>query len=917
MKKLLTLCAAVLASVGMWAADPVVLFSTDFSDASWTGHETICAGSTAEETVNGIFFRSANNSKQYTIADGALTFCDNNSGNAYFMAIPVQNVNGKVTVTIGTVSNGQRVNYLFRETNEISTSSVSMQSTAANINTAQEIVIEYTMKGAGTEALVMLGRQGSGQKTVIKTITITTPGPDCQDAEASFSASEVETYIEDEEEITLSFSSNITAAPTYAVTLDGEAAVEDTEYTLADGKFVAKAAGTFVITATQATNGTYCDVEKSVTIEAKEKAKVTACTINGPATAYVGEAVTFTATAANASDYAWEVDGVDANTNAAEFTFTPAAADEYSIVCKARNQFNAANEWIVSDAKVLTASNVSGEIIKVELTSGTAATVTGILGGTADVNLSSSKKMDKGKYFGFTLAKGAFAEGDTVIITMSAKGSNYPCLFADKNKETLLYLATETSDALEYKIVLPAAANGLTSLYFARDENDEVYKWNPTFTSVSVIRPKAVKSTSEVFKSVSFNDEPLDANFDENHAMTVEGSYVDAPVVVFTKTVTTIYEDNSQATKDVEVNVTAEDVEGAWQAQATINSVTYTINATKAASHTVTYMNGETKLGEELVAHGAQVEENAKYETLQLATFGKWYTDAELTNEADLTAAVNEDKTLYASFTYNHAQSVNIEQLVLDNGTAYDLMSFMGGKGFASNITNSLDTLNDLEKKDNRNYAFLGLKVKAEGKLLDFRLAANSTVKVKFGNVGATPLVSINGGEYATMELAEGVYSYTATAEALISIKTASSATLIFKQIMIDAELAEVVLPAPSAYAITLTSGKNGQLAASWEGKTDKKVNVPVGATVTLTVTPATGYQVTAVTVNSEAIEAVEGVYSFVMPAANVTVSATFDVPSALDNTDAAVKAVKRIVNGQLLIEKNGVLYNAQGAVVK
>ena len=39
--------------------------------------------------------------------------------------------------------------------------------------------------------------------------------------------------------------------------------------------------------------------------------------------------------------------------------------------------------------------------------------------------------------------------------------------------------------------------------------------------------------------------------------------------------------------------------------------------------------------------------------------------------------------------------------------------------------------------------------------------------------------------------------------------------------------------------------------------------------------------------------------------------------PTALDNTEATVKATKRIVNGQLLIEKNGVMYNAQGAVVR
>ena len=38
---------------------------------------------------------------------------------------------------------------------------------------------------------------------------------------------------------------------------------------------------------------------------------------------------------------------------------------------------------------------------------------------------------------------------------------------------------------------------------------------------------------------------------------------------------------------------------------------------------------------------------------------------------------------------------------------------------------------------------------------------------------------------------------------------------------------------------------------------------------------------------------------------------------TAIDNTEAEVKAVKRIVNGVLVIEKNGVKYNAQGAVVK
>lgn len=39
--------------------------------------------------------------------------------------------------------------------------------------------------------------------------------------------------------------------------------------------------------------------------------------------------------------------------------------------------------------------------------------------------------------------------------------------------------------------------------------------------------------------------------------------------------------------------------------------------------------------------------------------------------------------------------------------------------------------------------------------------------------------------------------------------------------------------------------------------------------------------------------------------------------PTAVEDNEVEVKAIKRIVNGQLVIEKNGVLYNAQGAIVK
>ena len=440
---------------------------------------------------------------------------------------------------------------------------------------------------------------------------------------------------------------------------------------------------------------------------------------------------------------------------------------------------------------------------------------------------------------------------------------------------------------------------------------------------------RSVKSVVESLAAVSVDDADISSSnlteLQTNHSITLADAYAAAPVVKFTKHVVTTYDDDQFVESDVVVPVTAELVADAWQAKTTINSVEYTVSLAKAASVTITYMAGELKLGEEVIAKGDKVAENAEYEALQLATFEGWFDDAELTSAADLTAAINADKTLYGKFTYKYAQSINIEQLILDNSTSYDILSTLGARNYATGIVinsnNALDTLNDLEKKDNRNYAYLGLKVKTSGAMLNFRLANASVVRVKFGayKTTAVPQVSINGGAYENMTITDGVYEHTASAEELISIKTASGDAVVFKQIMIDEALADITLPAPGAYAIVLGTVTNGTLAATWEGKTDKKVNVPVGATVTLTVTPASGYKVESVTVNANPIDAVAGVYSFVMPAEAVTVSASFvkDSGTAIGNTEDAVKATKVLRDGQVLILRDGKFFNALGVEVK
>ena len=72
------------------------------------------------------------------------------------------------------------------------------------------------------------------------------------------------------------------------------------------------------------------------------------------------------------------------------------------------------------------------------------------------------------------------------------------------------------------------------------------------------------------------------------------------------------------------------------------------------------------------------------------------------------------------------------------------------------------------------------------------------------------------------------------------------------------------------------------------------------------------------VTVENQTLKLTGEISAFNGNVYNVTISGTLPaVPSALDNVTTTVAPVKAIVNGQLVIVKDGVQYNAQGAVIK
>jgi len=377
-------------------------------------------------------------------------------------------------------------------------------------------------------------------------------------------------------------------------------------------------------------------------------------------------------------------------------------------------------------------------------------------------------------------------------------------------------------------------------LLFATTDDFKFKKFNYTYEE-----GKAIVSTVETLTGVTVNGTAISA--EQFNSLTSapyykggfpEEEFAAAPTFVFTKHIVITYDDSTTKESDVEVEVEGVADADEWVASLTINSIEYHVYAVKLESVTVTYMDGETVLGTEIVEQAGTAAEYAQYETKPLATFEGWYSDAALTQPINLAEHMFfVDETVYAKFEKAYATSLNIEQLVLDNGKKYDINSALLAGGYDYKDINELDSLND--EKTARNEPYLGLKIKKQGGYIACNVQAGHTIRVKFGYVAADVKAYANDQEMmkTPVENALEVLEFTAAEETFVKLETTTGSTVVIKQIMIDEQIAEVTLPDP--------------------------------------------------------------------------------LPTGINNAEEAVKAVKRIVNGQLFIEKNGVIYNAQGAIVK
>ena len=485
-------------------------------------------------------------------------------------------------------------------------------------------------------------------------------------------------------------------------------------------------------------------------------------------------------------------------------------------------------------------------IIRATHTGAKTADVKGTIGGTADKNTASDGKLgSNGHYFGITLAEGTFQMGDIVEIYASAlNGGNTATLFSEKEGTNAIGDADFDLETMKATYTLTA---DVAAIYIVRKTSS----CNPHVRMIQVIRP--------------VDDGQPALNVDKN---------------------------------EIALNVTAEN-------QTVSAVVTFSGKHLTPGSYVLTVPNvAGLSADPTSVTVGEDGKLNAQVTITYTSTVDVAAASANISltiGELSKSVAINYSAVQAKQFI----TSVNIEQLVMANSTKYDIKGAFDAANIAYANLNSLDTLNN-SKGAGRNEGYLGLKLKTAGAYVAGWLRAGSTIRVKFGYVGAAvkAIVGENEMTLTPTDNALEVLEYTATEDVYVKIETTSSSTVVLKQIKVNEAITDVL------YKITYAATENGEVSG-WT------VALP-GEDVELTFAPAEGYIVMNCTVNGVEIHqsAPGAAITFTMPEEAVTVNAVFVLPTDIDNTEEAVKTVKFFENGQLMIMKNGVKYNAQGARV-
>ncbi len=160
-------------------------------------------------------------------------------------------------------------------------------------------------------------------------------------------------------------------------------------------------------------------------------------------------------------------------------------------------------------------------IIKVATTGGTNKTVTGLYAGDGDVNLSSSKKMDNGKYIGFTLDGTTLQAGDRINVhttTAANTGGSHIIFYDNMTDKTELYETGEIGGLGDNIFEINAAMIGSATAYVYRSNADAAHQWNGYVDYIEVLR-----AMNPVLTAITIDgrDGEIDALDDKHFSVTI------------------------------------------------------------------------------------------------------------------------------------------------------------------------------------------------------------------------------------------------------------------------------------------------------------------------------------------------------------------------------------------------------------
>ena len=444
---------------------------------------------------------------------------------------------------------------------------------------------------------------------------------------------------------------------------------------------------------------------------------------------------------------------------------------------------------------------------------------------TPAIFTTSTKEDDNYMYLSFTIASGK---------RLKLSAVNIPVFGISNSKTTLVEIedAYSTKISVNGTITKDADGNGFGSYDFA---NVPYLKGTVTVKMWAYGSADGYRMKTPIYLDGTISDAPTEyaVSFDKNNegaSGTMSALYYEAGAVVTLPacgfTAPTGMEFDAWTSTDVTITSN----------QFTMPAKAVTIKATwksAADKYTVHYMDadGTTPLAaDELVEVTQKPAGLAEDPTKPLYTFAAWQKDAaDIALDAEFWATVVKDAeiTLTARWTKAYAESIDMEQFVIDNKKSGNWKAYLDAANIAYSADGlSLDSLDS--SKGNNNYPYLGLKFN-KNKTADLyvtgNLKAGKLMIVKVGNISSTHM-DIDGVTQTTPAIVGGTdtepactYWYYNADKEFKLVKTNSGTASVLKAIVItnpyevtyNANGGDPVAPATfTGTALTLPSAVNG-----------------------------------------------------------------------------------------------------------